>query len=81
MITVTATGLVDASSLAEQLDFFATKEDEQRREKDKKREETIDIIRQKFGNASITSGAILSSDIGIYEPKTRIPEKASNKKH
>lgn len=81
MITVTATGLVDAASLAEQLDFFATKEDEQRREKDKKREETIDIIRQKFGNTSITSGAILSSDIGIYEPKTRIPEKASNKKH
>ena len=70
MLTVTATNLVRSESFAEQIDLFG-EEDFKEREKSKKREETIDIIRQKHGSTSIVQGSVISSDIGIYKPKSR----------
>ncbi len=67
MITVTATNLIHSSDAVEQIDFFSTESKNEEREKSKKREETIDKIRQKFGASSITNGAVLESDIGIYD--------------
>ena len=64
MLTVTVTGLVDASSSFTQLDLFSPNF-ECSRDKDKKREETVDEIRRKFGSASISSGAFYDTDIGI----------------
>ncbi len=70
MITVTASSLVNADMVAEQIGFFDEHSDEKRK-KSKKREETVDKIRQKHGNAAIMNGAIMDSDIGIYEPKNK----------
>ena len=64
MLTVTVTGLVDASSSYTQLDLFSSSE-ELPRDKDKKREETVDQIRRKFGSSSISSGAFYDTDIGV----------------
>lgn len=64
MLTVSVTGLVDASSSFTQFDLF-TSPDEILRDKDKKREETIDAIRKRFGTTSISSGAFYDTDIGV----------------
>ena len=63
-LTVTAQNLVSADSVSEQINFFDDGGKKQR-EKDKKREETIEKIRQKYGSTSILSGAVMGSDIGI----------------
>ena len=64
MLTVTASGLVESSAAFTQLDLFSDGEDLPR-DKDKKREETVDEIRRKFGNAAISSGAFFDTDIGV----------------
>ena len=64
MLTVTVTGLVDSASSFTQLDLFSPNLDCSR-EKDKKREETVDEIRRKFGSSSISSGAFYDTDIGV----------------
>lgn len=64
MLTVTVTGLVDAASSFTQLDLFSNGE-ELARDKDKKKEETVDEIRRKFGSSSISSGAFYDTDIGV----------------
>jgi hypothetical protein len=66
MLTVTATNLVHSDSFAEQIDLFG-EEDYKEREKSKKKEETVDKIRQKHGTASILQGSVMSSDIGIFK--------------
>ena len=68
MITVSATNLT--KGYAEQIDLFADNSDALR-EKDKKRENAVDKIRQKYGNESIINGAILDTDIGIYTSKDK----------
>ena len=65
MLTVTATGLVHAERVCEQLDMFAPVNNTQR-DKNKKIEETIDRIRQKHGWSSVLAGSVIDSDIGIY---------------
>ena len=70
MITVTASNLVHPEDLAEQIDMFAPTVNEDR-EKLKKREETIDKIRQKFGTASILQGSVMETDIGVFDNKTK----------
>ncbi len=67
MLTVTATNLLRDDMVAEQIDLFAEAKDNIKRQKSKKREETIDKIRQKYGDSSILNGAIIDSDLGIYE--------------
>ena len=70
MLTVTAQNLTRSEFSSEQIDMFGM-QDEARREKDKKEEETVDKIRQKFGGLSITNGAILTTDIGIKNRKSK----------
>lgn len=66
MITVTACNLVSSDVYAQQIDIFSDK-DENNREKIKKKEETVDIIRRKFGKSSITHGSIINTDIGDFD--------------
>ena len=66
MITVTASNLVRAEAVCEQIDMFAPTLNAAR-DKSKKREETIDKIRQKHGGASIVIGSVMDSDIGVFE--------------
>lgn len=68
MLTVCATNLIKKEASQTQLSFFDDNSDEQR-EKEEKRENAIDKIRQKFGDESILNGAFLENDIGIYENK------------
>ena len=69
MLTVSVTGLVSASTSFTQLDLFSNA-GENNREKDKKREETVDAIRKRFGNSSISSGAYYNTDIGVGVKKS-----------
>ena len=64
MITVSVTGLVNSSATFTQFDLFSDV-DEKLRDKDKKREETVDAIRKRFGSSSIASGAFYDTDIGV----------------
>ena len=66
MITVAATNLVRRDMASRQISFFDDAGDATR-EKSKKRETAVDKIRQKFGNNAILSGAVMDSDIGIYD--------------
>ena len=68
MLTVSVTGLVDTSSSFTQLDLFA-EVDGTARDKDKKREETVDAIRKRFGSSAISSGAFYDTDIGVSVKK------------
>ena len=69
MLTVSAIGLVDSSSSYTQLDLFAAV-DIDARDKEKKREETVDAIRKKFGVAAISNGALFDTDIGVGVKKS-----------
>ena len=66
MITVTASNLIRAELACEQIDMFAPIESSTR-DKSKKREETVDKIRQRFGASSIVTGSIMDSDIGVFD--------------
>lgn len=66
MITVTATNLVHADEVTEQIDMFAPAAHEDR-ERVKKREETVEKIRRKFGDSSILQGSVMNTDIGIFD--------------
>lgn len=70
MITVSATNLVRRDMFADQISLFEDTNNP-KREKNQKIEETVDNIRQKFGNDSIINGAIIDTDIGIYNPKSK----------
>ena len=68
MLTVTATNLISAEAVTEQLNFFSENNDTARN-KSRKKEETVDSIRQRFGTDSILAGSLLETDIGIIKPK------------
>ncbi len=68
MITVSVTGFISASSSFTQLDMFS-ENDTQSRDKEKKREETVDAIRKRYGSSSISSAAFYDTDIGIKTKK------------
>ncbi len=61
-LTVAAIGLVRSDTLTQQMDFFSDGK-KKVNEKLERKEKTIDIIRQKFGNSSILSGAVMESDL------------------
>ena len=69
MLTVTAQNLTKNEFFVDLIDMFS--ENDNKREKDKKQEELVDKIRQKYGRESITNGAILSSNMGIKERKDK----------
>ncbi len=66
MLTVTVSGLIKADDVVSQIGFFDDGAEDVRREKNKRREQTVDKIRQRYGTDSITTAAIIDSDIGIY---------------
>ena len=76
MITVSASNLVRADSLAEQISLF-DEAPTAKREKDTKREKAIDKIRQKYGAEAILNGAVIDSDLGIYSRNTEKNKKNS----
>lgn len=65
MLTVSATNLIKDDTYAPQLSLFDTSVD-QKRESKKNKENAVDKIRQKYGDASIVKGAVIDTDIGIY---------------
>ncbi len=68
MFTVSVSGLVDNRSSFVQLDLF-NEDDEEKRQRERKREATVDIIRNKFGTDSISVAAVINNDIGISKSK------------
>ena len=70
MLTVSVSGLVDAGSSFLQMDLFDSF-DQTPRVKERKREAMVDEIRNKFGESAISTGAIISSDIGVAPQKKK----------
>ncbi len=66
MLSLSVTGFVLESEYTPQLSFLSETNDE-KREKKKKAEKVADIIRQKYGKKAIIKGAIIDTDIGIYD--------------
>ena len=64
MLSVSANSLVKSEFCTRQISLLDNSDD--KRDKNKKKEKTIDIIRQKYGKDAIIKGAIINSDIGIY---------------
>ena len=64
MLTVGASGLVNSSSGATQLDIFGV-DDEKERERKRNVEKTVDILRQKFGQSCVVRGSILQNSFGL----------------
>ena len=69
MITIAASSLIKSDMSATQISLF--EDSSSKREKYEKREVAVDKIRQKFGNESIINGAIIDSDIGLYDSKSK----------
>ena len=65
MLTVGVYNLISSSAVSIQLDIFAS-DNEVVRNKSKIKEETVDIIRQKFGNHAIVRGSLISDDLRIF---------------
>ena len=70
MLTVSVSGLIEAERSFVQMNLFDT-DDELPREKKRKKDEMVDEIRLKFGQGSISTGAIISSDIGVGERRKK----------
>ena len=66
MLTVTVLNLTPSDALSEQIDIFTIDGDGER-ERIKRREETIDKIRSRFGKTSILSASYIKNDIGIFD--------------
>lgn len=71
MITLTATNLSRSVMSSEQLTMFDEEGIDKTREKNRLRENTVDSIRRKFGNDSIVNGAVIDTDLGLYNKKNK----------
>ena len=68
MLTVCASGLETTGNITEQINLFDDDDSEStNREKNKKVEQTVDIIRQKHGDKSIIKGSFINNDIGLLD--------------
>jgi DNA polymerase-4 len=65
MLAVTGSSLVPDDAPEEQLCFFQANGNPAARCRQEKLETALDVIRQKYGHGSITSGALLKNDIGL----------------
>lgn len=65
MLTVTGVNLIEAAEAAEQLSFFG--DSPEARARKKRLETAIDSVREKFGRGSISTGAVMASDIGLTD--------------
>ena len=72
MITVSASDL--SYDGAVQINLFDSEEDSHR-EKNKKIDNAVDKIRQKYGTESITNASIINTDLGIYKTKKKKSDK------
>ena len=70
MITVAVTNLRRRENSPKQISFFENSVNVNR-EKLEKKDNAVDKIRQKYGNQSIINGALIDSNIGIYEQKKK----------
>ncbi len=68
MLTVTAMHLLHAEHAVEQIGFFDGEENKKRKRAGKL-ENTVDEIRTRFGKSALTSGALIGNDIGIRKGK------------
>lgn len=66
-LTITATNLVPADAVEEQLSLFEDSSIYDRK-KHEHLESAIDRIREKFGNNAISFGSVIHNDIGLDEP-------------
>jgi DNA polymerase-4 len=78
-LTVTAMNLIATDEGGEQIGFFDAEKD-LRREKTTRIEDAMDKIRERYGRASISSGATISSDFGISPVKKSSPVGKETKK-
>jgi len=69
-ITVTASGLTKSEYCSEQIDMFGG-EISANRERERRREETVDSIREKHGSSAIIKGSLIGNDIGVTSGKKR----------
>ena len=69
MLTVSVSSLVRADMCASQISMFD--DQSQNRKKNKRKEETVDKIRQKYGNDAIVKGSVMDVELGIFSPKTK----------
>lgn len=70
-ITVTATNLIKHENEMIQMDFFADQDEEELRSKVRLKEQTVDLIKKKYGSSAIVRGAVIDNDIGVYQKKTK----------
>ncbi len=69
-ITVSVSKLTCLSEIKSQISMFENPSDEKHKI-NKKRELSIDIIRQKYGNDAIFNGALMDTDIGVFDTKKK----------
>ena len=69
MITVTVSNLSLRGSSVEQITIFDGAEENEISERSRTRESAVDSIRKRFGKDSIVNGAIIDTDLGIYNKK------------
>ncbi len=74
MITVSASGLIKSEAGADQTSIFDDTNVIDKKSKNKKRENAVDIIRQKYGKDAIINGAVIGTDIGIYNANKNISD-------
>ena len=70
MLTVSASNIVKANTVSEQIGLFSNGEDS-KRIKMRESEKTVDKIRQKYGSDAIMKGAVLDTDLGIYTARKK----------
>ena len=74
MMNVGVSSLVSESDSPVQISFL-DQEDDTKRMKKKNAEDIVDKIRQKHGEGAIIKGALLGSDIGIYDRTKRFDKE------
>ncbi len=67
MLTVAAINLMDSDEASAQMDFFE-EEELKKHQKASSLETTLDKIKDKFGNSSISRASVIKNDIGITPP-------------
>ena len=70
MITVSASNLIKSENSSEQISFFEEKKNEERKNI-KIVENTIDKIRQRYGNDAIINASFIENDIGILDKSNK----------
>lgn len=73
-LTVTAFGLTDQPT-ARQTSLFDDPQEQPRRKKRERLEQTLDVLRERFGSDAVLAGGVLGSDLGLAENKAACAKK------